>query len=317
MALGRINQHALGDLMEELLPYIRESIDRKQENMRRRRRRDALRVQLVKLFEMAAEQKTFALCESVIDGDTGALQKRYLDYIEGARAYLENENDKDNTLLQIKTSFCNFIRKLIYSFTLEQRETLIPRQLRKNMFYLFASWSGSFGVPFETKSDSSKTSDFHNRPPTDFELGALQASCTVLCCGPCFDTQLVAEEGTIYQWLDILFNSYNEKVFNLAQETIVLLLEFNPDCGTVLDWIVDKCYTANPSVADSCFIALATIFSAREYPCDHYTAIMNVTLLNTGCPRANIHETALQLLQILDKRFFGAVTPFIDDFEGN
>lgn len=49
------------DLMEELFPYIRESIDRKQENMRRRRRRDALRVTLVKLFEMIAEQGTFAL----------------------------------------------------------------------------------------------------------------------------------------------------------------------------------------------------------------------------------------------------------------
>ena len=44
----------------------------------------------------------------------------------------------------------------------------------------------------------------------------------------------------------------------------------------------------------------------REYPCDHYTAIINVTLLNTGCPRSIIHETALQLLQILDKRFFGS-----------
>lgn len=27
----------------------------------------------------------------------------------------------------------------------------------------------------------------------------------------------------------------------------------------------------------------------------------------TGCPRAPIHESALQLLQLLDKRFFGTV----------
>ena len=39
------------------------------------------------------------------------------------------------------------------------------------------------------------------------------------------------------------------------------------------------------------------IFLCSEYPCDHYTAIINVTLMNTGCPRSNIHETALQLLQ--------------------
>ena len=31
--------------------------------------------------------------------------------------------------------------------------------------------------------------------------------------------------------------------------------------------------------------------------------------MNTGCPRTHVHETALQLLQVLDKRFFGAVGP--------
>ena len=31
--------------------------------------------------------------------------------------------------------------------------------------------------------------------------------------------------------------------------------------------------------------------------------------MNTGCPRTQIHETALQLLQILDHRFFGSISP--------
>ncbi|XP_052121849.1 protein furry-like [Frankliniella occidentalis] len=52
-----------------------------------------------------------------------------------------------------------------------------------------------------------------------------------------------------------------------------------------------------------------------EYPCDHYTAVINVTLMNTGCPRTLVHETALQLLQVLDKRFFGSVGPLTTDGE--
>lgn len=39
--------------------YIREAVDRKQENMRRRRRRDALRLQVVRVFELIAEHGTF------------------------------------------------------------------------------------------------------------------------------------------------------------------------------------------------------------------------------------------------------------------
>lgn len=50
-------------------------------------------------------------------------------------------------------------------------------------------------------------------------------------------------------------------------------------------------------------------FRCREYPCDHYTSVITVTLLMTGCPRVEVHSTALLLLQILDKRFFGSVGP--------
>lgn len=35
--------------------------------------------------------------------------------------------------------------------------------------------------------------------------------------------------------------------------------------------------------------------------------MINVALMNTGCPRPVVRDTALQLLQLLDKRFFGAV----------
>eukprot|EP00095_Tigriopus_kingsejongensis_P010909 snap_masked-scaffold348_size200312-processed-gene-1.1 protein:Tk10909 transcript:snap_masked-scaffold348_size200312-processed-gene-1.1-mRNA-1 annotation:"protein furry" len=98
-------------------------------------------------------------------------------------------------------------------------------------------------------------------------------------------------------------------VYSSAQETIVLLLEFNQDRSYLLEWLVDRCFTGEDQVADGCFLALATVFATREYPCDHYTGIINVTLLNTGCPRTQIHETALQLLQILDKRFFGTISP--------
>lgn len=37
----------------------------------------------------------------------------------------------------------------------------------------------------------------------------------------------------------------------------------------------------------------------------------------TGCPRAPVHETALQLLQLLDKRFFGNINPLPTDGEHN
>ena len=113
----------------------------------------------------------------------------------------------------------------------------------------------------------------------------------------------------VYKLLDLLLASDDGNIYGEGLKAVVLLLEVNPDLSPLLDWVVDRCYTDSARLADGCFIALATIFSTREYNCDHYTAIINVTLMNCGCPRLVIHETALQLLQILDNRFFGTVLP--------
>ncbi len=58
-------------------------------------------------------------------------------------------------------------------------------------------------------------------------------------------------------------SSFLLQVYSLAQDTIVLLLEFNPDLSSLLDWVVDRCFTGSSQVADGCFLALATIFATR------------------------------------------------------
>lgn len=117
-ALGMINHEALKDLMEELVLYIREAIDRKQENMRRRRRRDALRLQLVQVLKKIAENGTFGVSTCVLDRDNQSLHSTFVEYIEGGRLYLEMETDKDNTSIRdVKIHFCDFIRLMIKNFT--------------------------------------------------------------------------------------------------------------------------------------------------------------------------------------------------------
>ncbi|CAB0011745.1 unnamed protein product, partial [Nesidiocoris tenuis] len=103
------------DLMEELVGYIREAVDRKQENMRRRRRRDALRLQLVRTFELIAQSGTFGNSTCVLDRDSQSLHPTIVEYIDGARLCLENEPDKDS-LTDIKLHFCNFIMHMLKSF---------------------------------------------------------------------------------------------------------------------------------------------------------------------------------------------------------
>lgn len=104
--------------MDELVGFIREAVDRKQENMRRRRRRDALRLQLVKVLKKIAENGTFGASSCVLERETMALHPTFVEYMDGARQYLENENDKDNvSIREVKLHFCDFIRIMIKNFS--------------------------------------------------------------------------------------------------------------------------------------------------------------------------------------------------------
>lgn len=58
----------------------------------------------------------------VLDRETQSLHPTFVEYMDGARLYLESEADKDvPTVREIKLHFCNFIRKMLKSFSRKYR----------------------------------------------------------------------------------------------------------------------------------------------------------------------------------------------------
>ena len=95
---------------------------------------------------------------------------------------------------------------------MEACHTLLKRDLRRNLFTLFASWAGPYGKPLT----SSSLSQEEEKSCSDLQMSALQAMSSLLCCGPCFNPQSLSEEGAIlYQWLDHLLASKEEKVIQI------------------------------------------------------------------------------------------------------
>lgn len=76
---------------------------------------------------------------------------------------------------------------------------------------LFSAWSGKYGVP-DRRAQNSNSVDLSNKKGTDLHFAALQAMSALLCCGPCFDAEGLAEDGPYYQWLDVMLESSDEKV---------------------------------------------------------------------------------------------------------
>ncbi|XP_063096410.1 protein furry homolog-like isoform X5 [Cavia porcellus] len=302
LGLGRTNPGAFRELIEELHPIIKEALERRPENMKRRRRRDILRVQLVRIFELLADAGVISHSASGgLDNETHFLNNTLLEYVDLTRQLLEAENEKDSdTLKDIRCHFSALVANIIQNVPVHQRRSIFPQQsLRHSLFMLFSHWAGPFSImftPLDRYSDRNMQINRH-------QYCALKAMSAVLCCGPVADNVGLSSDGYLYKWLDNILDSLDKKVHQLGCEAVTLLLELNPDQSNLLYWAVDRCYTGSRRVAAGCFKAIANVFQNRDYQCDT-VMLLNLILFKAADSSRSIYEVAMQLLQILEPKMF-------------
>lgn len=79
----------------------------------------------------------------VIDVRTESLHSTFVEYIEGARIFLETEADKESQMLQeIRLHFTEFIRHLIRN-TAGEKNLLLPICVSSLLYLAFPSWISS------------------------------------------------------------------------------------------------------------------------------------------------------------------------------
>uniref|UniRef100_A0A671L4S6 Protein furry homolog n=1 Tax=Sinocyclocheilus anshuiensis TaxID=1608454 RepID=A0A671L4S6_9TELE len=281
LGFGRTNSLVFRELVEELHPLMKEALERRPENKKRRERRDLLRLQLLRIFELLADAGVISdSTNGALERDTLALGALFLEYVDLTRMLLEAENDKDMEILKdIRAHFSAMVANLIQCVPVHHRRFLFPQQsLRHHLFILFSQWAGPFSIMF-TPLD--RYSD-RNHQITRYQYCALKAMSSVLCCGPVFDNVGLSPDGYLYKWLDNILGCQDLRVHQLGCEVVVLLLELNPDLVNLLNWAVDRCYTGSCQLASGCFKAIATVCASDT--------------------NREIYEIAMQLMQILEAK---------------
>uniref|UniRef100_A0A8C9TAW2 Furry homolog, like n=1 Tax=Scleropages formosus TaxID=113540 RepID=A0A8C9TAW2_SCLFO len=269
-------------------------------NMKRRRRRDILRVQLVRIFELLADGGVISQTGG-LDGEMHSLNSTLLEYVDLTRQLLEAENDKDSDMLKdIRCHFSALVANIIQNVPVHQRRSIFPQQsLRHSLFMLFSHWAGPFSImftPLDRYSDRNMQINRH-------QYCALKAMSAVLCCGPVADNVGLSSDGYLYKWLDNILDSQDRKVHQLGCEAVMLLLELNPDQSNLLYWAVDRCYTGSRRVAAGCFRAIANVFHNRWVFSDT-VVLLNLILFKAADSSRDIYQVAMQLLQILEPKLF-------------
>nr|XP_015197348.1 PREDICTED: protein furry homolog isoform X5 [Lepisosteus oculatus] len=302
LGFGRTNSLVFRELVEELHPLMKEALERRPENKKRRERRDLLRLQLLRIFELLADAGVISdNTNGALERDTLALGALFLEYVDLTRMLLEAENDKEVEILKdIRAHFSAMVANLIQCVPVHHRRFLFPQQsLRHHLFILFSQWAGPFSVMF-TPLD--RYSD-RNHQITRYQYCALKAMSAVLCCGPVFDNVGLSPDGYLYKWLDNILACQDLRVHQLGCEVVILLLELNPDQVNLFNWAVDRCFTGSYQLASGCFKAIATVCGSRNYPCDIVT-LLNLVLFKSSDTNREIYEISMQLMQILEAKLF-------------
>ncbi|XP_032401098.1 protein furry homolog isoform X4 [Xiphophorus hellerii] len=303
LGFGRTNLLVFRELVEELHPLMKEALERRPENKKRRERRDLLRLQLLRIFELLADAGVISdSTNGALERDTLALGALFLEYVDLTRMLLEAENDKEAEILKdIRAHFSAMVANFIQCVPVHQRRFLFPQQsLRHHLFILFSQWAGPFSIMF-TPLD--RYSD-RNHQITRYQYCALKAMSAVLCCGPVFDNVGLSQDGYLYKWLDNILACQDQRVHQLGCEVVILLLELNADQVNLFNWAVDRCYTGSHQLASGCFKAIAAVFSSsKNYPCDIVT-LLNLVLFKTSSTNRELYEISMQLMQILEDKLF-------------
>ncbi|UJR37705.1 hypothetical protein I4U23_030400, partial [Adineta vaga] len=305
--LGRTNPEAFKDLLEDLTVHIKDAMEVKQEKVRRMKKRDCMRLRLIRIFELLADRDVFRYCYFNETEIKRSSYQIYHEYLQGGLSYLDLENEKDSDLAtQIRQYFARFIYKFINQIPHNIRETLIPPQIRYSLFELFRKWSGNLNImTVFASTNHTREQQIKSEPCSELELIAIRACAATLCCGTIKDEWF---QKTVAPWLDQFMAAHeiypSFVTSQLSVTTLFQLLELHGKTTNtmVVEWVIDRCYTKSVRFTDRCFTALAKVFIevANDYPCD-LPSVLTIALTNVGSPRMHVHELALRLMVVLCK----------------
>ncbi|EFO98013.1 CRE-SAX-2 protein [Caenorhabditis remanei] len=295
LGVGSINPMAFDMMLDELKSngILREATEKKAEtNLRRRKRKDLLRLQIIRVIEVAIF-RGLLLVHSSGSSSEYTLHPHVVDFIDSMRVNLESDHDRDITVVtKLRLHFAKLIHLIIDSTPHLSRHTLFSEERRHNLFYLFINWC-SRAIAADRKFRDKEVGSY-------VEQKSVLAMSRILCCGPIFEpAKSIGEDGYLYGWLEKLIVSTNPTMQSEVEEMLAWMLELN-ESGVLLDWLMMQCYTQPPAVACRCFRALVRVFSRRDFPCEFVSLFV---LCQSMLAVNSVTDCALHMIEILRKQF--------------
>ncbi|KAL5246752.1 hypothetical protein ACHWQZ_G018834 [Mnemiopsis leidyi] len=297
-ALGASNPDVFSILVNCVDEHLGDTLSRS-ETVRRRRRREHLRLQVSRVYELCADNGCFKK-DSI--GDMGDTIESITHYIDHTKSICEEE--KDSTILtDLKFRFCEFIRKMIVSSDSCGElnfESLAPVR-RMELFRLFRQWCLNYDT--ESLSEKMEKTRIISKNASTLSTASLLAMCALLNAGSISENDLKHNNHEILIWVKHLIGSDDKYTHSLGCQVTEMLLLNNPEKPCIVNWVMNQCYIGTGMVPSGCFLALVRVLANCDYPCSLIPSIV-VTLYMSAYNDTGVREKATYLLQLIVNRFF-------------
>ena len=338
LALGHTNWAVFRDLIEEMQPYIKNVVeDMRARYMRgsqkRTKKLERMRAELTHVFLLSTDY----VKEKDYLGDEN-LVTFMLNYIRELGAFLsdaEVQMEWDHQMLRYY--FCGFVERFYQNIAsrVPVPDDIVPFDLRYSLFKLIEEWCGygqrgnmmrereakmTLNVLEQVKDprERSALTAAMEEQRKALEYASLRAM-AALCKGKLIPPDRIMFGAafnirSLFEWIDSIFNSKDERLQPIARTALESLLLFNQRESDLWEDVILSCYQGISSLGTTqgYFLSLVEILAKVDYPCEP-AMLINLILFKLGDPNYEIRKSAIYLLEIIGSRFLKG--SFTNDFE--
>lgn len=227
--------------MEILVNISKEINDKKIEIMKKKRKRDIPKINLLKVFSRLVANN---ILRGSMNDNTAIYYKEFMIFMDSIMFYISNasisSDIEENMLYILKSSFMKTLGGIADEIYYSQMTSILNGNSRNNFFSIISSW---FGYPLIQE-------------PLKIRCAATLTS-LVQSKSFLLDNSGIMDRN-ILELLEMFI--LNDKTVNLALKMISIVFEIKPDVNMLIRWIVIKCLKSSSKIYETLLIILGEYF---------------------------------------------------------
>jgi hypothetical protein len=248
--------------------------------------------------------------------DQSVLQKLSL-LLSNMLHVLTTNNAQTNFRYQrMRKYFCNMFETL-HNDALQTAEAghWFSFSFRKKSFQFMVEWTGYgdknsiFVERYSLMRKAISTESDRLNLQASLEMQKHQLQLNSISCISCLFGSPISEGeesfdlGVVFNWLDSLFKTYNEKISGLARNALLDILLVNGNLSQIFELIVKKCYTHDSALGNYFITLTDALIKGVSFEYDVYLPL-SLALFSSGSDNYNVRSSAAELLEFTEKKFY-------------